>query len=183
MITLPASDEPLRLLAIDPGTSTLGVALLSWDFGPNFVVEHAFTAKVKDEDDTFTEMNGNRLGRMRCLINVVDEELNSFEPHVIIAESPFLGRFPQAFAALVELLTLLRLSVNRYNSQLPLYTIDPKTVKKAVGVDLGKKNDKDDVTQALRIHPDLAWNVDIETLDEHSIDAVAVGLYYLLNLV
>jgi hypothetical protein len=88
-----------------------------------------------------------------------------------------MGRFPQAFAALTECLTAIRRAVLRYDDFKPLLLVDPPTAKLAVGVK-GKGSVKDDVKQgvlSLRnlLNPD---NIDIQNLDEHSIDAIAVAM-------
>lgn len=75
---------------------------------------------------------------------------------------------------------MLRQSVMQYDQWLPYYMVDPPTVKKAVGA---KGNaDKEEVKRQLLLIPEIVEKslVDLSTLDEHSIDAIAVG-YFLLN--
>lgn len=46
-----------------------------------------------------------------------------------------------------------------------------------------KGTDKEDVRNAIRACSDLEWWVDLEDLDEHSVDAVAIGRYYLTEVI
>lgn len=50
MLKLPASDEPFRVLALDPGSQNLGIAILEDKLdGSNKVVRNAFTCHLKDK--------------------------------------------------------------------------------------------------------------------------------------
>jgi Holliday junction resolvasome RuvABC endonuclease subunit len=164
----------------------MGITLWEWRLDSSrFVVVESFTAAAKDNNPVYnsiSEVHGNRVARMYFLADTLADTLRRFNPHAIIAESPYMGRFPQAFAALVECVSLIRNTVYSYNRYLPLYQVDPPTAKKAAGVKIVKKSDKEDVRRALRARTDIEWQVDLESLDEHSVDSVAVGLYYLLNL-
>ena len=61
----------------------------------------------------------------------------------------------------------------------PLYMIDPPSVKKAVGAQT--RGDKDAVKKAIKLIKELEM-VNFNNLDEHSIDATAVGYCELLRL-
>lgn len=185
-IDWPFSNEPLRLLSIDPGTSTMGITHWEWDVGSKeFRIVECYTLEAKDNDpryDSTGETHGKRIAR---LMHLGDELLNifrQFKPHAVICESPFLGRFPQAFAGLIECIVTIRNALFRYDPFLPLYQVDPPSAKKAAGVAFTKKSTKEDVKTALIKRTDLIWEVEVDDLDEHSIDAIAVGLYFLLYL-
>lgn len=186
MLINPPSSEPLRVVAIDPGTTTMGVSLLEWDVPlPIKRVVDAFTLKTPNSELSYGsahELYGSRQARIQWLGQYLDRIMYNFRPHAFIAEAPFLGRFPQAGLALTEVICELRQVIQRYDSQLPLWLVDPPTAKRAAGVKLRKGMDKEDVRRALMARNDLQWCVDPTTLDEHSIDATAVGLYYLIDL-
>lgn len=92
-----------------------------------------------------------------------------------------MGRFPQSYMALVECVLCIRNAVMQYDYHIPLYSVDPTTAKQSTGMKITRGSDKEDVRDALRARTDLRWAVDLETLDEHSVDAVAVALHFILN--
>ncbi len=101
---------------------------------------------------------------------------------IVASESPFFNtRRPNAFAALLEVLTMIRDSVIEYNPYQPLIGIDPPTVKKAVGAP--GNADKTGVLSALfGISNSLKLDKKyIDQLDEHSVDAVAVAYCAYVN--
>ncbi|MBW6072792.1 hypothetical protein KZ856_38130, partial [Pseudomonas aeruginosa] len=101
----------------------------------------------------------------------------------VIVESNYLGRFATSFAALVECVAVIRSALFEYDPFIPLYMVDPTTVKTNVGMKKIKGTDKEDVRRALVSRPDVVWgDVDHNQLDEHSIDAVAIGYYFLTQL-
>jgi hypothetical protein len=188
MLTMPESNEPFRLLSIDPGTMTMGITLWEWHVGTHaFRIVECFTLEAKDNNplyDSVGETYGKRIARLMNLGDLLLNTLLQFRPHAVIAESPFLGRFPQAFAGLIECIVMIRNMVFRYDPFLPLCLVDPPTAKKAAGVAFSKKSTKEDVKHALQSRRDIDWgDVLTDDLDEHSIDSVAVGIYYFLFLV
>ena len=186
MLVMPPQQTPFRVLGIDPGTTTLGVAVLTWDFrSQKYRVENAFTLQANDRllgYQSITEVHGGRISRFYQQADELSCILANVRPHAVIAESPYMGRFAQSFGALTECVLNLRQIVYTYDCFMPLEQIDPTRVKKKVGVHKGKMSDKEDVRRALRERSDLIWDVDLEALDEHSVDAVAIALYYLLIL-
>lgn len=185
MFTLPESTEPLRVLAIDPGSYCTGIALLTWDYVTERInVNDAFTIKFPDSGPTYLHVRDLTAPRIARLCHMEDELTSVFEefkPHLVIAESNYMGRFADAFATLVECVAVIRNVLYRYNPMLPLLQVDPPTAKKDAGVK-GRKSEKIDVAIALKQRKEIVWDVDIDTLDEHSVDAVAVG-YHVMRLI
>lgn len=185
MFTLPESTEPLRVLAIDPGSSNTGIAQFVWDYIEEQIrVTDAFTLFFKDSETAYADIrdnNGARVGRLHQMEDRLTEVFNDFQPHLVIAESNYLGRFADAFSTLVECVAVIRNVLYRYDPTLPLIQVDPPTAKKDAGV-VGRSKDKMDVARALKRQTNIYWLVDIDTLDEHSVDAVAVG-YHIMRLI
>lgn len=185
MLVQPLSQEPVRIIGIDPGTTCMGVSVIEWGFTSPIQVVHAFTLKASNTEIPYRsimELHGDRVARLNQLGDELAKVFIHTRPHAVIAESPYLGRFATSFAALTETLWVIRQTVQGYDPYLPLYSIDPLTAKKAVGTKLGRKTDKEDVRQALLERTDIQWTVDPRALDEHAIDATAVGLYYVLQV-
>lgn len=191
MLLQPSSIEPFRLVGIDPGTHSMGVSILEWDFNqPQYQIKTAFTLTPERLGfETIAELHGDRTARIQALGVTLQRVLHEVQPHAIISETPYMGRFVTSFASGTEMLLTIRHAVQLYNPYIPLYQVDPTTAKQSAGVDmkafrrLKQEDDKKEcVRLALLARNDLAWGVNPNTLDEHSVDAVAVALHFLLYL-
>ncbi|BDR26704.1 hypothetical protein RVBP18_3590 [Pseudomonas phage sp. LC] len=187
MLKLPASDESFRVLALDPGSQNLGIAILEDKLdGSNKVVRNAFTCHLKDTNPAYaaiSEVHGSRFTRMQQMSDAVLNILHTEKPHAVIVESNYLGKFAQSFAVLVECVTYVHRALYEYDRFIPLYMIDPTTVKINAGMKKVKGTTKDDVKEAMRSRTDITWNIDIDSLDDHSMDACAIAYYYLTRIV
>jgi Holliday junction resolvasome RuvABC endonuclease subunit len=186
MLELPDSTAPFVVVALDPGSTNLGIAVLEDPLdGTDPCVRQAFTALLKDTNPAYAavgELHGSRVARLMIMFDVVLDVLRTVKPHAVIIESNYLGRFATSFAALVECVAMVRSAVYQYDPFLPLHQVDPTTVKTGVGMKRIKGTTKDDVKNAVRQLKDLVWHVDLESLDEHSVDACAIGYYHLKNI-
>lgn len=181
MLKMPANSEPFKILTLDPGSSHLGVGIiLDMLDGSPLVVDDSFTVHLKDTNPLYAEfgdLHGNRVVRLMQLGDAVLDLLRTHRPHAIIVESNYLGRFATAFAALVECVAMVRSAVYTYDPFMPLYTVDPSTAKINIGIERVKGTDKEDVRNAIRKRKNIVWNVNLEELDEHAIDACAIGVF------
>jgi Holliday junction resolvasome RuvABC endonuclease subunit len=173
---------PLRIIGIDPGTETLGVSVLDVSLTTNqIVLQYVSTYTATQLIRLFhlqwiSQVHGDRIARLKAHEENLYSLFTTFRPHEIVSESPYLGRFPAAYAALVECMSVIRSAVMRYDFRMPLHTLDPPTVKTRLGVS-GKSGDKTHMREGLLRLPDLEnpQRIPIELLDEHSIDAMAVA--------
>lgn len=177
---LTYQNTPYRVTGIDPGTDTLGVSVLDVDLtsGQVSVLDaRTFVAKrcLANYRD-LANVHGERMARLAAHEDNLVGYFKTWHPHSIISESPYMGKFPQAFAALTECMTAIRRAVWRYDQDLSLLEVDPPTAKKAVGAP-GRGGDKDAVKKALLQLTTLCNpnGVPLPQLDEHSIDAIAVA--------
>lgn len=170
----------IRILGIDPGTDTLGIAVVDVDLDTKeykLMYGHTFhAAKYISLYPEMVQARGSRDVRLMVLRQKLIEAFVLAEPELIAAESPFLQRGKvSAFEALVECYAMMRDAVWAYSSQITLQRIDPVTVKNYVGVS-HKGTDKSDVHRAVNaIYKDrCSEHVDLSSFDEHANDAVAV---------
>lgn len=170
----------IRILGIDPGTDTLGIAVVDVDLDTKeykLMYGHTFhAAKYIGLYPEMVQARGSRDVRLMVLRQKLIEAFVLAEPELIAAESPFLQRGKvSAFEALVECYAMMRDAVWAYSSQITLQRIDPVTVKNYVGVS-HKGTDKSDVHRAVNaIYKDrCSEHVDLSSFDEHANDAVAV---------
>lgn len=185
MHTPRPDEQPLRVVGIDPGTETLGFGVLDLYLSTGELrVAHAETVDLVKLVSDFRheeKVHGARTARLMALEERLFIYFEHYQPHAICSESPYMGRFPQAFAALTECVSYVRRAVVRYDRYMPLEMVDPPTAKKAVGVVVKRGITKDDVKVALeKLDLVYAAGVDLKQFDEHSIDALAVAYYQAL---
>jgi hypothetical protein len=182
MLQFPTGEEPLRIVSFDPGTNTFGAAILEIDLVNRQLAlaeAHLFKGVELMRNYPRTVMHqGERFARVIAQEENLVGFLRYAQPHVVVTEAPYMGRFPQAFSALTEIMLAIRRATWRYDAILPLNIIDPSSVKKFMGVK-GTSKDKSAMTRALMAKTDLLnpSGIDLEALDEHRIDAICVGCY------
>ncbi|MBE0438314.1 MAG: hypothetical protein IBX57_00910 [Gammaproteobacteria bacterium] len=187
MLVLPQTTDIYRILSIDPGTATTGVAILDLNLVTN-TVDLIFVDTIKAgrgyrKFDHVEDVHGGREAKLQHHFWYISDILFRMQPNCVISESPYMGRFAQAFEALVECLYVVKTAIMSYDPSMPLETIDPPNVKKAVGAS-GRGGDKDAVRKALYNLKGLTnrTGISLDSLDEHSIDAIAVGCYKLRTI-
>jgi Holliday junction resolvasome RuvABC endonuclease subunit len=181
MLRIPyGSGSIISVVGIDPGSTTLGTAVLWIDLSIMKIIASSaktFRGDRLHNSDSWTgSLFGDRIGRILALENELVHLFQHVQPYMIATESPFISmRQPQAYGALTEVICTVRNAVMRYDVWKPLYMIDPPTVKKSVGA--AGNAGKEDVKKALMLLPDLCYSGDVplEILDEHSVDALAVA--------
>ena len=182
--------QGVRILALDPGTSTMGFAPLivfpeTREIRAVGVFTHNADRALKDMRE-IEGVHGSRMSRLMAHANCMANLLNTFRPDYIIAESPFAKRrFPNAYGALCECLQTVRMTAFNYRPFLPFEVIDPVSAKQNLGVGKGKGKraelkDKSLVMQAVLNRGDLSFD-EYCVMDEHSYDATAIGLYFIDN--
>lgn len=178
-----------NVLGIDPGSAHLGVAVYTLDLKTKEIVSvNAFTIdalKSKYFNKQEVKLFGEKIVRIRSMVSEMQEVLHEYRPGLVVFESPFFNRFtPSAYGALKELLIALKLSLLDYNQSIPMADVDPPSAKKAIGAKGNAK--KEDMTDALKLHvkkQGIPLLVEIDDLDEHSIDACAIGYWALMNII
>lgn len=183
MLYLPdITGEPIeRYVSFDPGTGSLGVAVIDYnrELGTH-LVEYATTFQIDrlyKQNKLISETSGDRVAKLRTVRQAINRVLQAWEPAFVASEAPYMGRFPQAYAALVECVDAIRQGTQLFNPFATLLTIDPATVKKTVGVS-GKSGDKEAMRKALANRKNLVFDstVELAALDEHAVDAIAIGI-------
>jgi len=181
MLRMPMNSEPFKILALDPGSSHCGVSIILDNLdGSKLVIADSFTVHLKDSNPHYAEfgdLHGNRVVRLMQLGDAVLDLLRTHRPHAVIVEANYLGRFATAFAALVECVAMVRSAAYTYDPFMPLYSVDPSSAKINIGIARVKGTDKEDVRIAIRKSTNLEWIVNLDELDEHAVDACAIGVY------
>jgi Holliday junction resolvasome RuvABC endonuclease subunit len=189
MLIVPTGDDRLRIVSFDPGTDTLGSSVLEINVrtlqltvldAQTFVSRRPI--RYRPEYQRVEEVYGDRLARLSSHRHAVIGHLVRWQPHTVACESPFMGMRAQAFEALIECVNVIRWAVHDHDPTVPVEMISPPQAKKTVGASF-RGSDKNDVRQGVEKLIDQSQGQmtyqayqPFHTLDEHSIDAIAVGI-------
>ncbi len=176
-----------RILSIDPGSTNLGMAVLEVNHFTNEVkVIHVNTFIidniVRHAYSNYEFIYGTNAARLHAIGELVYSMCNAWGIDDVASEAPYMGRFPRAFEVLTYCMATIKFALLRYFGDKPIVVYDPATVKVAMGVK-GNSGDKQAIAIALTKQPYLNLNgFDVNLLDEHSTDSIAVGCTYAKNL-
>lgn len=189
MLIVPDNDDRLRIVSFDPGTDTLGSSVLEINLrtlqltvldAQTFVARRPM--RYRPGYRIVEDLHGDRHARLMSHRNSVMSHLSRWQPHAVACESPFMGIRAQAFGALVECVNVLRYAVYEYDATVSFEMITPPQAKKTVGASF-KGADKNDVKLGIQAlfetsNGRMVYGAyqPFESIDEHSVDAIAVGL-------
>ncbi len=177
----------LTLISIDPGLNNVGVAIYKIELLPVFKIcrIEAFTLsapRLVDDCGLDDEDYSERTIKRHVILRHFKKILENHTPDIVVCESPFFNpKMPSSFAVLTEVVASLFDQVILFNSRCQFSVLAPKLVKKTFSI-AGKKG-KDVVKEAVAavsLLTDVLVN-DIDGLDEHSIDAIAVGYSWIIE--
>jgi len=178
---LPDDHPTLKIVGMDPGVTTFGLCLLTVSIPDLQVLSvQAQTLRLDKISWTHTNMliHGFRLAKIMALQRLLTEYYHNVQPDVIATESPYINpQRPDAYGALMEVMTHVRMAVVHYDRCMTLQKVTPSQVKNAVGAKGG--SDKISVQEGITQVEELKnkFLPAVEGLDEHSIDASAVAYY------
>lgn len=183
-LIVPNHYQHVKIMAIDPGLNNTGIAVFELDYGSRSIVAiEPFTLVVQKLANTTgldDELYSDRNIKLYKLRDNFRQVLANINPFAIVCESPFFNPLrPMAYASLVEVLAIIQNAIIEHNNNITFNTIAPKSAKKVIGS--GMDTGKLDVRAAVMRHNDImsVLRNDINMLDEHSIDAIAVGYSFL----
>ena len=180
---MPTGKSTFTIVSIDPGSTFLGVGIIKVDAASMEIESStAFTlngAKLSSEDDWIMETHGDRVARILSLEIELLRIFRSVRPNFICSESPFINtKFPASGLALTEVMWGIRSAVMKYDQWVILETLPPSNVKQAIGCK-GNAVKDDMLAKIVSMKNKFKYigKMPIEKLDEHSVDALAVGYY------
>jgi Holliday junction resolvasome RuvABC endonuclease subunit len=176
-------------ISIDPGLNTCGVAVFTYKDN-RFQVKSTTLInnlrKLTDGEKLIAKKYTDRLAKLDTICKTIDTMYDTlkeegYEINTLIVEAPFYSSFrPAAFGSLVETISLIRYNV-AFKRNSSFYAIEPMAVKKAFAA-RGMAN-KDDMRETLLLKiqtQELDCNIDIATISEHEVDAIAIGYTHFL---
>lgn len=182
--------EPFRLLAIDPGSSCLGLSYITSTLKDrnDIQIKKAFTKQFSGNNYPHELLQyGAKTARLLEVYDTIKTTIEDFKPHHLVVEGNYLGRFANAFEVLVEVTFVIRNAWQSENRLIPMGIIATKTAKSVIGYDSVNRKIKEPklkVDIALRKYLaegnfSLDSSFTLDDLDEHSKDAIVVGIGYL----
>lgn len=168
--------NPANIIGIDPGSSNLGLGIITLDMDTLTIMRtEAYTIKGDKSDhyDWVNQYHPDRVKRIKAIESELYQALIYYKPIMVASESPFFGRFAQAFMVLVEVMDAIKDALWHYNNKMCLQLIDPPSVKNALGAKGAAK--KEGVAMALSLLTHLNLCRPVAVLDEHSVDAIGVA--------
>jgi Holliday junction resolvasome RuvABC endonuclease subunit len=182
-LILPDKDS-FMIIGIDPGLNYCGISLVKAGAATQDLLSiDAFTIindKVQDNTGLRAELCSEKVIKLHKLKGVISNLIGQVKPTLVVSESPFYNRLrPMAYGALLEVIGMIQTAVLEHNNNTVFSTVEPLLVKKTVGA--GMQTGKLDVKEAIKTNNEImsVLKQDIDHLDEHSIDAIAVAYTFL----
>lgn len=182
----PETHRVFTALFLDPGLNNTGVSVYRIDqYERKILSIEAGTLKairLIDDSGIDDEFHEERIIKRLQMGKGLRLWLENHSPDIVVTESPFFDRKkPSSFQILSEVLTTLYDEVLRYNRMVRFQKLAPQAVKKSLGVAgiKGKEIVKEAVEKTALIMEHFPKGID--HLDEHGIDAVAVGYAWLMT--
>lgn len=170
----------MNILAIDPGLNNAGIALIQYSYlNKQIQGISAYTIKPEQHiNKLYLDAHlDERTMKLIVLKNIISSILAGNRIDLVICEAPFFyASKPAAYRALVEVITILKQTTVDINPLIPFIQLEPLMVKRLVkSLNI---HEKDSTKEALEV---LALDrfIDLNLLDEHSIDAISIGYAFL----
>lgn len=168
----------VRVLGIDPGITSLGLAGLEVDCYVRKPFKLIYADTLKGEHNEFGVREDNPAQtKAKGLVRAYGHVFDMIDPTIVSCEDNFLGLNPASFKRLIEVVSYFNIYTVENKKDTPFKLVLPRLAKQIIGVDF-RGTTKDDVTKGLRACPFLDLNgFDIDALSEHANDAILLSLY------
>lgn len=183
MVKQPSS--PLRILAFDPASGTMGWAVLEYDVKKKrtTVTHHGLVEgekAAKELRKTMLAEFGRQYTTLCAIRDVLKSLITTVNPDYVTSEGPFAHRFVQAYASLKLVVDRIRQASHEILNQ-TTHEIQPTEVKAdAAGSGTAKK---EEVKAGLLAKKDLLFTAStrksVKDASEHEIDAIGVGYAFI----
>ncbi len=163
----------INILAVDPGSTTIGVSIFTLDV-ITFNIVNIETTLIDTrigflEDDVNRDLL-NRLLKLRKRISDISIE---YCPSILAMEDSFMNRFrPAAVTPLSQSIFAVEVGVLDIFPDIKIFKFPPKRIKKFVSTGTATKDDMLTSVCSLSCISDL---IDPNLVSEHEVDSLAVG--------
>lgn len=162
-----------KIMAIDPGSNMLGVAIYELDEDLEIVnIETvSINIKVHQLEIVFLDPLMQRLAYLRKYLKSILEE---HEPTLVTIESGFINsKRPAAVIPLTHAMSTLLNTIIDFDPLIKIFRVSPSVIKINVGASF--KADKDEVTEMVGRIPEIKKHIDVRSLTEHEVDGIAIN--------
>ena len=167
------------LLGIDPGVNNCGLAVV--DTSGVFKVSTTHNVKnarkFTDQEKLLEKEFNTRVVKVTAIVAKVEETLALYpQINFVAIEAPFYNHLtPQAYGSLLEVISAIKYSI-LIPRKLQFRMLEPMLVKKLfANKAMAKKEVMKQFLIAKKESGAIELEVDIETLSEHEIDAIAIS--------
>lgn len=170
----------LNILAIDPGLNNIGFSHLLYSY-PNSsissITAHTFKPEPTVPAYQLSEYLDDRTIKLLSIKDYFSSLLTSTHFDLIVCEAPFFyASKPGAYRALVEVISVFKQHLADTNPITPFIQLEPLLVKRYVkSLNISNKDSTKEALYLLNLHN----YIDLNTLDEHSVDAISIGYAFL----
>jgi len=163
--------DTIRIIGIDPGTTTVGVAIV--DVTLEYKIVNIETILI---DAKYVNVNNNYTSlynRLSYIENRIYEIIQTYRPHMVSHENAFLFHMrPGAYGPLSQSILAITNGIYKANPYMYIQGFAPKYIKKIFS-DKGT-SDKDGMLSYMRGINEITDLINIERISEHEIDAIAI---------
>ena len=185
-LEIPEDYGIVNMVSIDPGSNTCGMAVYELDTSTRTINSiMAFTIhveKLNDNSGLHLDLATDRFVKILKLCNVIKNIIESTNARIVVSEAPFFNKLmPMAYGSLLEIVSSINRTVHETGNEIIFTSYAPQQVKMSLSA-AGIKG-KDVIKEKLMEVPEVYSKIvgDYDLLDEHSIDAIAVGYTFLVQ--
>lgn len=170
----------LNILAIDPGLNNIGFSHLVYNHNTaviNSITAHTFKPEQAISGFELSHYLDDRTIKLLAIKNYFNSIVSSNLFDIVVCEAPFFypGK-PGAYRALVEAITTMKQHLAEVSPMTPFIQLEPLMVKRYVkSLNVSSKDSTKDALELLEI----GKHIDLNSLDEHSVDAISIGYAFL----
>ena len=161
----------MRMMSVDPGTTTCGVAI--WTLNDRFAITDLTSYTIVIPAAMPLEQ------RLATLNNLIREIVRELKPLHLAHEAGFINRFrPQAYGPIYAAIYLIRNAYMDIMGVDGLFSYPPKTVKAAVATGGAGKDEMLEAAYSIKEIEVFLTGAE----SEHAIDAILIGYTHLMNI-
>lgn len=181
-LQVPEHFKTFRVMGFDPGLVNAGVSIIDVDYRTRKLVSvTAFTlipSKLPVYQDLYPGEEESPINRIYRLTSAFRYLLDFYQPCTVTSEDAFYHpQMPNAYGSLKDVIMAIRNETRMYNYNVPFVLIEPRAVKKVVGAGIDGVDNKQLMREAIRRKIEImsVLQVDLNSLDQHAVDAIAVA--------
>lgn len=186
---IPETYREFKLVSQDPGLNNIGLSVYELELLDEnkarikrIHAETVTTKNVKEITSLDDDLHEEFLRKKDNMTSAVASFVKDEDPCVFVTETAFFDRLhPSSYAVLSMVISEVFDKILKHNPNITLGKLAPKAVKKLFNI-AGQKG-KDPVKEAVSLVKVIMDKLDVDfwQLDEHSIDAIAIGYAYIVD--